>query len=534
MKNNYVYCLILLLFALPQTVSAEYSEETEAWLDKLDASLARYDQIQQHKLTRVKELKSALPASKREGRYYEQLYSIYLEYKVFSYDSAHHYAELCYQEAQRMNSAEKILEAKQAVIFTLITAGILTEAEGLMKTIDRASIPANQLEAYYDLNCNLWRNMADYIHEEPYYTKYISRCNAYNDSIIALHPVGTIEWWAYTGMLQMRTGQYAKAEKSLLRVLSMCEGDLRMEATTSAELAWAYFNLNDEDKAIQLFARSAIADNESATREITALYHLARFIYKRGDYERASIYVHQALEEVNFFNTRLRKVEINDILPIIEQDRYDALSSQRNWLIAASVLFFVLLFIMVGAYVVIRKNNQKLKEARQTIAENLEQLQVANSHLQEDGKIKNAYIGRSFYTNAEYITKLEKLFKSIDRKLVAKQYEDLRMMVRLSTLNSERDNMFEAFDHTFLSLFPDYVVRYNELFDEEDRKEPEKENSLTTEMRIYALVRLGVSDSESIAKFLNFSVHTVNTYKTRIRNRSRYKGDQFESLIMQI
>ena len=83
-------------------------------------------------------------------------------------------------------------------------------------------------------------------------------------------------------------------------------------------------------------------------------------------------------------------------------------------------------------------------------------------------------------------------------------------------------------------MFPDFVVRYNELFNEEDRKVPEKEDSLTTEMRIYALVRLGVTDSESIAKFLNFSVHTVNTYKTRIRNRSRYKSEQFEELIMQI
>ena len=534
--NYYFYCLFLLIIALPQTASAAsyYNKETEEWLNKLDASLAHHKEIDQRKEARLADLKSELPRAKREGRYYEQLYNIFSEYKVYCYDSAHYYADLCYEEALRLGDSNRELEAKQAIIFSLISAGILTEAESLMKTIDRSKIPANQLESYYDLNCNLWRNMADYIHEEPYYTRFITRCNTYNDSIIALNPVGTIGWWAYKGMLEMRTEKYEGAAKSLVKVLDMCGNDLRMDAMTSAELAWAYTHLDNEDKAIQMFARSAIADNESATHEITALYHLARLIYKRGDYERASFYVHQALEAVNFYNTRLRKVEINDILPIIEQDRYNALSSQRNWLIAASVLFVVLLLIMVFAYFVIKKSNEKLRIARRTIAQNLEQLQEANKRLKEDDKIKNAYIGRSFYTHAEFIAKLERLYSNIDHRLIARQYDDLRMMVKLSTLNIERDNMFESFDRTFLKLFPNFVERYNELFDEEERKMPENEHSLTTEMRIYALIRLGVTDSESVAKFLNFSVHTINTYKTRIRNRSRYDSDQFEELIMQI
>ena len=101
-------------------------------------------------------------------------------------------------------------------------------------------------------------------------------------------------------------------------------------------------------------------------------------------------------------------------------------------------------------------------------------------------------------------------------------------------MNAEREDMYEAFDQTFLKLFPDFVTRYNELFKEKDRRMPPNDHSLTSEMRIFALIRLGINDSERIAKFLDYSVHTVNTYKTRIKNRSTAENDQFEKLIMAI
>ena len=332
----------------------------------------------------------------------------------------------------------------------------------------------------------------------------------------------------------MRELRYRDALNSFEKVLELCGDDKRQRAMTTAEMAWAYIFLNDEDKAIDYFAQSAIADNETATREITALYHLSRFVYKHGDYERASMYVHQALEDVNFYNSRLRKMEINDILPIIEQDRYKAIRSQRNWLFVTTGLVVAILLAILWSYFVIRRKNQKLTEARETIAGQLELLQQANHRLKEDDKIKNAYIGRSFYTNAEYIAKLEKLYLTISRKIQARQFEDLMLMTRQSTLNAERENMYEAFDGTFLKIFPTFVERFNELFEEKDRKLPANDHSLTSEMRIFALIRLGINDSDRIAKFLDYSVHTVNTYKTRVKNRSTVENDEFERRVMEI
>ena len=536
MKKHYIFLFMSILLC-PHVLFAA-NEGTAYWLDKLDQSLQQRDKYEQQRVDRIKQLEQQLNAANQlsGADKFDLNYALYNEYKSYRYDSAHHYSMECLAIAQQQGRDDRIIESTYAQVFSLISAGLLSEAEDLLKNIDRQKLSGQLLQDYYGHYAQLWRTKADYIGQDPYYSTYITRSNAYLDSLISMLPQNSMLWWNYTGSKQMRNHLYPEALNSFNQVLA-CDSihaDIHMLATTTAEMAWAYIWQNDEERAIEFFARSAIADNESATREITALYHLSRLIYKRGDYDRASRYVHQALEDINFYGTRLRKVEINDILPIIEQDRYDAVRLQRNWLFAATALFIVLLMAILWSYWYIRRKNRKLAEASETIAGQLAELQQANRQLKEADKIKNAYIGRSFYTNAEFVAKLEKLFLALDRKIATRQYEDLRSTLKQSTLNSERENMFQAFDETFLKLFPNFVERFNALFEEKDRRQPANEQSLTSEMRIFALIRLGITDSERIANFLDYSVHTVNTYKTRIKNRSTVENEQFERLIMEI
>ena len=532
--KHIAFSILLLLLPLRASVCAA-ANDMDYWLERLDRSLEQRDTFEQRRLARIDLLRQQLQTADNTVRGYELAYDLYNEYKSYCYDSARHYAYNCLERAEALQRADCIAEAQNAIAFSLISAGILSEARDVLAAIHREQLTGRLLVEYYENQSRLWRDMADYVHEEPFYTKYITVSNTYMDSLKQMTPEGTARWWSYTGSRQMRDHEYDEALLSFNKLLQMGDSiDLHTKAMTYAEMAWAYTWLGEEDQAIVNFAQSAIADNESATREITALYHLSRLIYKRGDHERASRYVHQALEDVNFYNSRLRKVEINDILPIIEQDRYNAVRSQRNWLFATTALFVLLLAGILWSYWFIHRKNRKLTEARAEIAARMEELQEANRRLVEADKIKTAYIGRSFYSNAEFIEKLEKAYLAIDRKITARQYDDLRYTLKQSMLNSERESMYESFDETFLKLFPHFVERFNLLFDEADRKMPPNDHSLTSEMRIFALIRLGINDSERIARFLDYSVHTVNTYKTRIKNRSTADNDKFESLIMQI
>ena len=243
----------------------------------------------------------------------------------------------------------------------------------------------------------------------------------------------------------------------------------------------------------------------------------------------------QSLANANFYGARQRVIEVSGILPIIEQDRFKIIQGQRNAIAVAAIISVLFIIGLLMGWWFIRRQMKKLKKAQQTIANRNKELEAKNHQLEEVNNIKDEYIGRSFYINSEYINKVEKLYRTIDRKIAMRRYEELRSSLKESELVAERKSMFADFDETFLKLFPHFIEKYGKLFDENDQKVlSDGPKQLTTEMRIFALIRLGINDSERIATFLNYSVHTINTYKTRVKNRSRVENDQFEQLIMDI
>ncbi|HRN16315.1 MAG TPA: DUF6377 domain-containing protein, partial [Xylanibacter oryzae] len=201
---------------------------------------------------------------------------------------------------------------------------------------------------------------------------------------------------------------------------------------------------------------------------------------------------------------------------------------------AVIIAVSLLVFVLICSFYFIRRQMRKLKEARNTIEDRNKKLEEGFVELQEANKIKTEYIGKSFAINADYINKVEKLYRAIDHKISAHQYEELQRSLKESTLIADRKIMFADFDETFLKLFPDFIENFNKLFDKKDRKLPENTQNLTTEMRIFALTRLGINDAERIAQFLNYSVNTINTYKTRVKNKSIVSNDEFEKRIMKI
>ena len=234
-------------------------------------------------------------------------------------------------------------------------------------------------------------------------------------------------------------------------------------------------------------------------------------------------------------DARHRKIEIGSILPIIEKERIDAVEHQRNMLIWMVSLVSILLLSLLGTTLIIYKQLNKIKAARLTIEEQNEKLTTINWELKETSNIKDKYIGHFFYINYQYIDKLEHIYRMINRKIATKQADELAKLFKESDLENERTNMYKSFDETFLKLFPEFVTDFKNLFPPEEWHEMNIESgNLTIEMRIFALIRLGVYESEKIAKFLNYSVHTINTYKTKVKNKSIVPNELFEKKIMEI
>ena len=227
-----------------------------------------------------------------------------------------------------------------------------------------------------------------------------------------------------------------------------------------------------------------------------------------------------------------------------------AVDNERSHLRIFTIILIIIGLVLAGLLFYILVQRRKLSESRRQVALRNDELEKANGELEElnsslkkaydslaeSNRIKDEYIGFGFSVNSEYISKLEALYKLVKRKLKVRQYEDLDIMLKDSDIRREKNEMKQNFDKVFLRLFPTFIQDYNALFEQPaaDGAEPESQAELTPEMRIFALIRMGITDCADIARFLNFSVNTVNTYKTRAKNRSTVPNDRFEAKIMEI
>lgn len=534
--------LVTIIIAIILGLNATAESNIEAHLRRLDQALLRSNQYLQQKQEQVADLHRQRDRAHDQQQRFATDLALFEAYKSFQFDSAMTYARQA--EALALSLAEhsptdpakadRIAQARCAVAFCFLSAGMYTDAFESLKGIDLRRTSQAEHIRYYQMASRLCFDISDYNHTRFTGVDYVKMGAAYTDSLLRLLPEGSFDYRYAQAMSQMKQQQFDQATANFTALLHHPDLDKHYRAIITSCLGWISRNQGDHDAEVAYLVEAAILDIETATKETTAIRELGDLLYTQGDIERATRYVQRALDDANYYGARQRKIEINNILPIIQNDRLQIIERQRNYMILAIVVSILLLLVVLGAYITIKRQNDKLHAAREQIAQRNRELENLVAKLREDNRIKAEYIGKTFYVNAEYIGKVEQLYTALDSKIMQHKYNELRDQLKRSVLVAERKNMYSSFDEAFLTLFPDFVEQYNCLFPETERRIPEAPRSLTTEMRIFALIRLGISDSERIAKFLDYSVHTINTYKTRVKNKSHLENDHFEAAIMAI
>lgn len=514
MKFRHIAVISIMAFS-PLALNAE-SDRLQLKLDELDACIESRERYVAEKQDRIEELRNRLSSEmSRGGQTYELLSDLFEEYKSFKYDSAYFYANELVRSAQASGNVARLAEAKSAVTFCYLSSGLFKEASDMIKEVDPDVLPVESRLEYYDLCNRLYYDMADYSNIPGMWDEYVAEGSVYADSLMALCRPDSQQWKYAKAQTDIKHGRHHECIEIYRDLLLHHDVTPHERAMINSSIGCAYRFVNQIDSAEYYLAEAAIWDIKSATKETTALYLLAELLCAGPDPERSYDYIHAALEDADFYNARHRKLSINPILPVIEKARMDSLTKQRNQMAMIIVLCLLLLALLIFAASIVLRQNAKLKRKSRQLA--------------EADKIKDEYIGHSFYINSEFIAELEELYKTINQKLVARQYEDLKDISKLSKVNKRRESMYESFDKCFLSIFPSFIREYSKLFPE-GTVDPEAK-SLTSEMRIFALIRLGITDSERISKFLNYSVHTIYTYKTRVKTKSIVSNDEFEARI---
>lgn len=161
-----------------------------------------------------------------------------------------------------------------------------------------------------------------------------------------------------------------------------------------------------------------------------------------------------------------------------------------------------------------------------------EKLSSLNKKLDEANLIKEKYIGYFMNQCGIYINKLDEYRKNVNRKIKTGQIDDLYKSSSRA-FEKEIEELYINFDQAFLKLYPDFVDKFNSLLKPEEQYTLNKDQ-LNTELRIFALCRLGITDVNQIAVFLRYSIQTIYNYKSKVRGKSMIGGEQFEEEVRKL
>lgn len=493
------------------------------------------------KLRSIQQLRTALAQARDLPSLYDGYQQLCEAYKVFNYDSAFSYARRLQATALQLGDPARILHARLRLDFCLLSSGLFKETLDSLDKIRIAGAPDSLQADYYSLLGRYYYDLGDFDNDTYNTPAYTQKGNAYIDSALKLYPQGSFSYAYYTGLREIKSGQREKAQAVFWQLLRHPDLTLHQLAVATSTLSDIYIYNGQPDTAILLLIRAAIADIQSSTKETAAIFNLAQLLYKKGDVRSASTYIEIAIRDAIFYGARQRKVQVSAILPLIEGEKVSRVEEQKSIFVTYSVIATLLLLAVIALVIIVLRQVRRLQAAQAIITEAHvkeqainQRLVETNNKLSEANKIKEEYIGYFFNADSESFAKIEKFKKALEQKIAYRKWEDIINLVNNTNIKKEKEELLQNFDKVFLKLFPDFIQRFNDLFRPEDQIQPKDNEYLNTDLRIFALIRMGIHENEKIARILEYSVNTINTYKTRIKNKSTVPNDEFEQRIMQI
>lgn len=418
--------------------------------------------------------------------------------------------------------------------------GMYKESLEIMDRMDFHQLNKQQKAFYFHLHHSLYTRLSENMaSEKGPYEKLLS---TYRDSLLQYNQEGTTGYdFARAGKL-VELKQYEKAMQVFNRMIREKKDSLSILAMASYELSEIYRKRGDIENEKKNLIVSATSDVKRGARTYVSLIKLAVLLYREGDVDRAYLYITCAMEDASYSKSRFRTLQISEALPVII-DAYDKkMKEEKANLFKYLMLISFLSVILVLSIIFIYRQMKKLSLARKEVSRMLEDVKQMNMELfdlneklSDTHRIKEEYIGFIFNLCSDYIDKMENYRKEIHRKLKAgKAGEALQLTGSTSLVTDELKEFFRNFDAVFLTIFPNFVEEFNRLLLEGEKILPKPGDLLSPELRVFALVRLGISESSKIANFLHYSPQTVYNYNLKVRNKLAVPKEEFARLIQQI
>lgn len=544
MKSTFIIAILLLHLPFTSIHSIETDKtQIRNSLDSLDKYIQIKDTYTKQKEERIATLKERLKETSLSlDEQYRYTYLLFDEYSTYQSKLMHASAQQLIALSVQMGDKNKLVDSEIQLAYSYLWCGAFKEAYEYANTIDTAGISNDAKVNYLMFRLNLEYESALYVKPLHFFlSKYEKSMDGIISQLEQLLPTSDDHLLEARQKACSHNNKFEQAYEYLKQRLKYSSGISREMSAKLGDVGFYHLEMGDTITAIKYMVESAIMDIQIGSKQTPALRKIAEAIYPDEEVERAYKYIQLSMDNAVFFDSRYRMYESSITLPLIDKDLYELTKKQKDTL--AIGIYTIILFIiaLLISFLFIWKQNKKLKISASLIRkQNISLLSMntrmteINKELQDANNIKATYLGRILSDNSSSISTIEELVKTVKIKIKAKQYDDIIQFIYKHDYLKKRKDMLARFDEMFLKLFPNFIEKFNSLLKEEDRVVVQEKNILTPELRIFALVRLGVTKSDTIAEILNFSASTVRNYKSKIRSISIVPNEEFDKRLLEI
>ena len=483
-------------------------------------------------LQRVDIMKGQLRHCTENSTKWELAHQIYKEYLCYDLDSALVYSNLMEDLADSQDKTTIALSSKATCYCAL---RLYPSVEKLLSEIDTTGFNDRQRQAYYNAYISLYTALGNELRtDKELAERNKDRRYFYQEKLCGLKSIPEQDRKYLRGKQLMLEEQFNQALDTLHSVLTM-QCDITAKLHTTYAIANCYNATGDKENYRRWLAETAIYDLKSPNKQYRSLYDLALQLHDDGNNTLAGSYIHMTVLDAISCKYDTRIINAVEAQMIIEAANHENASNRRWLLFSFCGLMVVVIIVISLSLAKVNRQRRRLKLLiKKTKELNLE-LSDKNSIISEANLIKEKYMFKYMYLSANFIKEMDDYRK--DLRQTYKSYGIDALMSKLREpeyIYMQYKAFYKLFDEIFMSIFPDFPAKVNSLMQEGKKINIKHEGCMPTELRILAVIRLGITESRKIAEFLNTSVNTVYTYRTKMRYDSIDGPEIFEENIKNI
>jgi len=504
--------------------------------------------------------RKASEATSDEARFY--YYKLITDdYYEFDKDSAEYYIARNLALAEKNNKPEWMVDSYLQAAHLYNKIGSLEQAKDALDAILPLNKTTEQHMQYYLHSIDYWSNRAIFLNlpnPDPMSQRYA-------DSILQMGNIVPRPLQLHA-KVWLEDDDHRKVEviKELKQAIDRMPSTDPWYSKLCEEVGLLSHILHTSEKdEVEYLTRHIVTSVQNVSRSTPQLAYVEQIAIRYGELDFANRFLTALVKMQMDFPDKLRAplyasvFEVNDAV----QQRIES-EAKRNFALAVvALLMAVITAVLLGFLIYalrrrarlqhllkekndlleqqsaeLRQEQAMLKQLNDALQQTGEALKYESDSLQEANYVKEEYIGQMFAMCSEYLQKIENVKRDINRKLTARQYD---LALKATKIKSDDDmkelhELWSRFDDVFLTLFPDFVERFNELLRPDEHIVLRPGEKLNTDLRIYALVRLGINNSVKIAKILGLSTQSVYNARQKMRARATESEVDFPARVRQL